>query len=61
MPQTGFIRPVKIIADKDTTKHRTKQVVCIVTFVTSKTGLCRKIHDLFIKLLNLNVQPKNQM
>ena len=25
LPQTGFRRPVKIVAEKDTTKHRTRQ------------------------------------
>ena len=31
LKQTGHLRPVKIVADKDTRKHRTRQLVCLTT------------------------------
>ena len=31
LKQTGHVRPCKIIADKDTTKHRTRQLICLTT------------------------------
>ena len=45
LPQTGFMRPVKIVADKDTTKHRTRQVVCVTTVFPEAEDL---IQTLFI-------------
>ena len=44
MPQTGFRRPVKIIADKDTTKHRTRQVVCILSVFPNANELIQNIY-----------------
>ena len=44
MPQIGFRRPVKIIADKDTTKHRTKQVVCILSVFPNANELIQNIY-----------------
>ena len=31
LKQTGHVRPCKIVADKDTTKHRTRQLICLTT------------------------------
>ena len=31
MDQTGFKPPVKLVADKDTYKHRTRQIIALIT------------------------------
>ncbi|CAB4032571.1 Hypothetical predicted protein [Paramuricea clavata] len=42
--QTGFLPPVKVIADKDTKKHRTRQVVLLVTIVPDAAELIQYIY-----------------
>jgi hypothetical protein len=44
LPQTGFKRPVKIIADKDTTKHRTRQIVCLTTIFPEADELIQALY-----------------
>ena len=44
LPQTGFRRPVKIVADKDTTKHRTRQAVCVTSIFPEAEELIQTIY-----------------
>ena len=42
--QTGFKVPIKIIADKDTRKHRTRQVVLITLIVPDSPNLIQAVY-----------------
>ena len=42
--QTGNMRPVTVIADKDTTKHRTRQVVSLSTFFLAAEILIQTLY-----------------
>ncbi len=42
--QTGFLPPVKVIADKDTKKHRTRQVLLLVTIVPEAVQLIQSMY-----------------
>ena len=44
LTQTGELRPVKIIADKDTLKHRTRQLVCLVTVFPHSECLIQHVY-----------------
>ena len=44
MIQTGFRPPVKIIADKDTLKHRTRQLVSLLVVVPDADNLIQPIY-----------------
>ena len=44
LPQTGFRRPVKIVADKDTAKHRTRQAVCLTTIIPEAEELIQTLY-----------------
>ena len=44
LPQTGFRRPVKIVADKDTTKHRTRQAVCVTSIFPEAEELIQTVY-----------------
>ena len=44
LDQTGELRPIKIIADKDTSKHRTRQLVCIVTVFPNTEHLIQHLY-----------------
>ena len=42
--QTGFKPPVKIIADKDTKKHRTRQIIALTTFFPDAEELIQTLY-----------------
>ena len=44
LPQTGFKRPVKVLADKDTTKHWTRQIVCLTTIFPDAEQLIQTLY-----------------
>ena len=44
LKQTGHVRPCKIIADKDTTKHRTLQLICITSVFPEDKDLIQTIY-----------------
>ena len=44
LDQTGNKRPVQIIADKDTKKHRTRQLVCLTTVFPSANQLIQTLY-----------------
>ena len=44
MKQTGFKPPVKVVADKDTYKHRTRQVIALITVFPYAQDLIQHIY-----------------
>ena len=44
LKQTGHVRPCKIIADKDTTKHMTRQLICITSVFPDAKDLIQTIY-----------------
>ena len=42
--QTGFKPPVKIVADKDTKKHRTRQIIALTTFFPDAEELIQTLY-----------------
>ena len=42
--QTGFRAPIKIVADKDTSKHRSRQLVLIITVVPDSPILIQPMY-----------------
>ena len=44
LKQTGHVRPCKVIADKDTTKHRTRQLICLTTVFPEAKDLIQTIY-----------------
>ena len=43
LKQTGHVRPCKIIADKDTSKHRTRQLICLTTVFPGAEDLIQTV------------------
>ena len=44
LAQTGIERPCKIIADKDTIKHRTRQLMCLTTVFPEAEDLIQTVY-----------------
>ena len=44
LPQTGFRRPVKIVVNKDTTKYRTRQAVCVSSIFPEADELIQTVY-----------------
>ena len=44
LKQTGHERPCKIIADKDTHKHRTRQLICLTTVFPEASDLIQSVY-----------------
>lgn len=44
LTQTGFKPPVKIVADKDTIKHRTRQIIALTTFFPDAEELIQTLY-----------------
>ena len=44
LEQTQHVRPCKIIADKDTTKHRTRQLVCLTTVFPGASDFIQTVY-----------------
>ena len=44
LKQTGHKRPVKVIADKDTKKHRTRQLICLTTLLPGAKELIQTLY-----------------
>ena len=44
LDQTGFKPPIKIVADKDTIKHRTRQIIALTTFFPDANDLIQTLY-----------------
>ena len=44
LKQTEHVRPCKLVADKDTTKHRTRQLICLTTFFPEADELIQTLY-----------------
>ena len=44
MSQTGFKPPIKIVADKDTYKHRTRQIIALISVFPQAQDLIQHIY-----------------